>query len=203
MVGKAQVEIGDAPRRSPQTVLGEGPLGQAGIPPVAVQVPGTTGVGVARASEQPGAELLEPLLHLGPRADAGELGHDLPAHEALDRGDAPDAVALGHVLGVVGVDLGEDPCAVGFLGEGLEGRAQGAAGAAPVGVEVHHHGGRGGAVEDLGDGRFAIPRLAVKLPPGLGRLRPSEDPEVERELILTLELPAGTSQLIIDHDLLD
>lgn len=60
-----------------------------------------------------------------------------------------------------------------------------------------------GAVEDLGDGRFAIPRLAVKLPPGLGRLRPSEDPEVERELILTLELPAGTSQLIIDHDLLD
>jgi len=60
-----------------------------------------------------------------------------------------------------------------------------------------------GAIEKVDEGRYRIPRLEVHVPEQWVLLRPLAGSETERELILTMPLPAGPSQLTIDYVLLD
>lgn len=115
---------------------------------------------------------------------------------ALDEGSVPTfeyrsgAVAIRDRCDVVSVD-GRD-----ILRRTLRFEAPGA--------ETLHFRALTGAIEELGDGRYRIPGLEIRLPADVpARLRPLGDSDGERELILTLSLPAGPSDLTIDHDLLD
>lgn len=60
-----------------------------------------------------------------------------------------------------------------------------------------------GPLEKISDGRYGIPGLEVHVPEEWVLLRPLTTSETERELILTLPLPQGPSQLTIDYVLLD
>lgn len=60
-----------------------------------------------------------------------------------------------------------------------------------------------GPIERVAEGRYRIPGLEVRVPEMWVRLRTLAGSETEHELILTMPLPQGPSQLTIDYVLLD
>ena len=60
-----------------------------------------------------------------------------------------------------------------------------------------------GPIEKVDEGRYRVSQLEVTVPRDWVLLRPLAGSETERELILTMPLPEGVSQLSIDYALFD
>src|SRR5438309_1005954 len=85
-------------------------------------------------------------LRLRERPDARRL--DVAVLEQHQRRDAADAEFSRHALVLIHVDLGDLQPALVFLGDLVEDRRDGLAGAAPLGPVIHQH--RGVRLQDLG-----------------------------------------------------